>query len=120
MIEGHVRITVDGQEYDTDSLTYKEQRAIRRLIRNEVWDEDEDGPFDWTEVGEDEILPATIAVLMLRDTPGYTKEDARAALNRALDNNPRDVIGGDGKVPPTASEDSSDQTSQSEGSGSPT
>lgn len=108
-----MKITIDGQEFDTDELTYGEQRAARRLIRTEIWDEDLDGPFKWDEVAEFEILPATIAVLLLRDTPGYTAAEAREAIKAAMGRSPMEVLGTADDVPPTNSQDSSDQTDPS-------
>lgn len=102
----HLKLTINGQEFDTEDLTYGEQRAIRRLIRNEVWNEDLDGPFDWDEVGEFEILPATICVLMRRENPQFTIEEA-------MGHNALAVMGSADEVPPTNSQDSSDQTDPS-------
>lgn len=102
----NLKITIDGQTFDTEDLTYGEQRAIRRLIRNEIWKEDQDGPFDWDEVGEFEILPATITILMRRDNPNFTVEQAMAR-------NAMDLIGNADEVPPTASQSASDPTDPS-------
>lgn len=102
----NLKITVNGQTFDTEDLTYGEQRAIRRLIRNEIWDEAQDGPFDWDEVGEFEILPATITVLMRREDPDFTVEQAMAR-------NAMDIVGSADEVPPTASPSASDPTDPS-------
>lgn len=84
---------VDGLEFDPEDLTYGEKREVRRLIRTEAWDEAVDGEFDWDLVGENEVLPATIAVFMRRHNPEYTVADAMALK-------PRDVYA-EGEAPPT-------------------
>ena len=85
---------VDGQTFDPEDLSYGEKREVRRIIRVELWD-DAMGEFDWEEVGENDVLPATIAVFMRRTDPDYT-------LEAALDLKPRDVYA-EAEVPPTSS-----------------
>lgn len=81
---------VDGHTFDTDDLTYGERIAIRRLIKNEMWDQDADGPFNWDEVTADHIMAVTVLVLMRRTDPEYT-------LAQALACKPERVLAG----PPT-------------------
>jgi hypothetical protein len=101
---------IDGKTFDTDDLTYGERREIRRLIRNELWDEDADGVFDWDEVTPDDVVAVTILVLMRRDDPGYT-------LAQALACKPEQVM----KAPPTKASPkrSSAQKKASAAAGSP-
>lgn len=97
---------VDGKTFDTDDLTYGERRDIRRLIKNELWDEDTDGPFDWEEVTADDIMAVTILVLMRRENPQFTLEDALACK-------PARVL-----APPTPPKRSSSRAKASVASGS--
>jgi hypothetical protein len=92
---------VGGETFDVEDLTYAEKRAVRRIVRTELWDETVDGEFDWDEVGENEVLPATIAVFMRRTNPDYTLADAMALK-------PREVYG---DVPPTSAGKSSSRAS---------
>jgi hypothetical protein len=69
---------VNGQTFDMDDLTYGERREIRRLIRNELWDESVDGEFDWDEVTPDDIVAVTVLVMMRREDPQFTLEQALA------------------------------------------
>jgi hypothetical protein len=69
---------IEGRTFDTDDLTYGERREIRRLIRNELWDDDLDGVFDWDEVTADDIMAVTILVLMRRENAAFTLEQALA------------------------------------------
>ena len=78
MADDNEVLHVDGRTFDTDDLTYGERREIRRLIKNELWDEDLDGPFEWGEVTADDIMAVTILVLMRRENPAYTLAEALA------------------------------------------
>ncbi len=98
---------VDGQTFDPEDLTYGEKREVRRLVRCELWD-DAMGDFDWEEVGENDVLPATIAVFMRRTDPDYTLEAALALK-------PRDVYA---VVPPTSRPAASARKKTSAASGS--
>jgi hypothetical protein len=76
---------VGEHTFDPDDLTYAEQRAVKRVIRNDIWDEDVDGPFEWEEVTQLEIIPATTFVFLQRLNPEVT-------LKEALAYKPRDVL----------------------------
>jgi len=88
---------VNGETFDPDDLTYGEKREVRKLIRTELWDDGLDGDFDWDDVGENEVLPATIAVFMAR-----SGGKASTHLSAALKLKPRDVYA-QPEVPPTSS-----------------
>lgn len=103
---------VNGETFDPDDLTYGEKRAVRNLIRTDLWD-DAWGEFDWEEVGENEVLPATIAVFLARAS-GQTP---RSHLDEALRLKPRDVYADD--VPPTSSPDVSGPNETFAASGDP-
>lgn len=75
-------IRVEGHEFDPEDLTFGEAKEVKRAIRTEFWDEAADGPFDWEEVGENEIIPATILVFMRRHDPHYTVAQALACKSR--------------------------------------
>lgn len=85
-------LRVNGQTFDPEDLTFGEKREIRRLIRNEIWKENLDGPFDWEEVGENEVFPATICVFMRRENEAYTVREAMTVK-------PRDAYGTDDDPP---------------------
>ncbi len=104
---------VNGETFDPDDLTYGERREVRRLIRAELWDDDE-GEFDWDEVGENEVLPATIAVFMARAGGA-----AKTHLSAALKLKPRDVYAKP-EVPPTSSPRASGRAKKSGAAGSRT
>lgn len=74
-------IRVDGHKFNPEDLTFGESKEVKRAIRRE-WDEDADGPFDWEDVGENEVLAATIWVFMRRHDPHYTYEQAEACKKR--------------------------------------
>ena len=87
---------VGDRSFDPDDLTFAEKRNVRRLIRTEVWDRP-DEEFSWEEIGEDDVVPATVTVFMRREDPAYTLEQAFALK-------PRDVYGDEvdeAAVPPT-------------------
>ena len=86
-------LKVDGQVFNPDDLTFGEKREVRRIIRAELWD-DTLGDFDWEDVGENEVIPATVAVFMRRTDPAYT-------LERALALKPSEVYVDEDEAPPT-------------------
>ncbi len=89
--EGEV-LHVEGQTFNTDDLTYGEQREIKRICRLEIWNEEIDGPFE--NLNTVDIMPAVITVFMRRDNPEY-------GLEQALKLKPEDVFPEDEGAPPT-------------------
>jgi hypothetical protein len=78
--EGNLRI--NGREYDPSDMTFREQRAMRAIIRDELYPEDPD--VDMDELTLADLLPAMVVVLVRRDDPDYT-------LDQALDLKHKDV-----------------------------
>ncbi len=111
-------IWLDGIEYDVDGMSYGEKREVRRVLRAEVWDEDIDGPFAFDTFGENEILPATILVLLRRDTPDATIADALAYKPRDVYRNPALDSASAVTAPPTSSRPSSARKKTSVAAGS--
>jgi hypothetical protein len=68
-------LVIDGAEYDlgTDSLTFGEQRKLRRYVRELAGDPD----LDLTEAALMDFLPALVTVIKQRNTgTGFTLEMA--------------------------------------------
>lgn len=76
MAEAADTLLIDGHEFNTDDLTYEEMREVKRVIRNELWDEDLDGPFAWDRTSEFEWVPATILIVKRREDPDFTLTQA--------------------------------------------
>lgn len=76
MADDRELLHVDGHTFDTDDLTYEERRQIKIIARQEIWDEDVDGPFQ--DLNEDDLMPAVILVFMRRHDPKYTLGQASA------------------------------------------
>ncbi len=111
-------IWLDGIEYDVEGMSYGEKREVRRVLRTEVWDEDIDGPFSLDTFGENEILPATILVLLRRDNSDATIEDALAYKPRDVYRNPALDEASAVTVPPTSSRSASARKKTSAAAGS--
>lgn len=92
---------IDGEIFDAEDLTYGEKRDIRRIIRNELWDEALDGEFDEDKISENEALPATILVFMRRSRPDATLDDALAVKPREAYRQPGQNGASPVAVPPT-------------------
>lgn len=91
MEEGDLRI--NGKVYDPNTMTFREQREVRRLVREEL--------FDGEMIADDDLklpdlLPAMATVLVRRDNPTFQLEEA-------LDLVPNDIVvtADDAKTPPT-------------------
>lgn len=93
---------IHGEVFDAEDLTYGEKRDIRRIVRRDIWDDDLDGPFDESKIGENEALPATILVLMRRSNPDATIDDAMAIKPREAYRNPDQTNGSVVSLPPTS------------------
>lgn len=76
-------IHVDGLAVSEDDLTFREQRAMRELIRQIAPQNDLD------QAGDADILPALICVIKQRTDPAFT-------IEQALDFRPSDL-----EAPPT-------------------
>lgn len=107
---------INGEVFDAEDLTYGEKREIRRIIRKDLWDEDEDGPYDESKIGENEALPATILVFMRRAHPEADIDDALAIKPREAYRKPS--VNGSSPVtaPPTSSAPASKVTRGKSGS----
>jgi hypothetical protein len=112
-------IWLDGIEYDVEGMSYGEKREVRRVLKDEVYDEDIDGPtFNFRAMDETEILPATILVLLRRTNPEATIDEAMAYKPRDVYRNPQLDEASAVTVPPTASRRSSGRAKTSPTSGS--
>lgn len=67
-------IYVEEYSFDLEDLTYGERREIKRIAKTEIFDEAVDE--SWTDMNEDDIMPAIITVLMRRHDPKYTLQQA--------------------------------------------
>ncbi len=88
---------IHGKVYDSNDMTFREERDVRKIVRDLA--EDPDVDFETLPLGD--ILPAIVLVLHRRDNPDYT-------LDEALELKQRDVLVGEEtgngngkKVPPT-------------------
>lgn len=94
--EGDLR--VNGTDYDPNTLTFREQREMRRIIREELYAGQK---VDEEDLSLADTFPAMIVVFTRRDGPGLS-------LDEALDMSPNDVIvtgemaAENGGPPPTA------------------
>jgi len=64
---------VAGQVYDPNTLTFREQREMRRIVHEEL--------YAGEKVSDDDLsladtLPALAVVLRRRDNPGYSLDEA--------------------------------------------
>lgn len=66
---------IDGHTFDLDDLTYGERRQIKAIARTQIYDESVDGEF--SDMNEDDLMPAIILVFMRRHDPAYTLEQAQ-------------------------------------------
>lgn len=66
--EGDLRI--DGKVYDPDTMTFREQREMKRLLREMF---DGELPDD---IGMADTTPVMALVLVRRDNPDYTLDEA--------------------------------------------
>lgn len=95
--DADVILRIDGQEFDTATLTYKERRDMKRIIKLELWDEEVDGEWvDFNEPSIDDYITAAALVFIRRGDPN-------ASIDQALACNPKDMIVED---PPTKPEES--------------
>jgi hypothetical protein len=69
---------IDGARITIDDLTYREQRDMREFVRNLAPEHDPD------QAGEQDVIPALIAVVKRRTDPEFT-------LEQALDFKPSDL-----------------------------
>lgn len=67
-------LVIDGEEYDLgqDDLTFGEQRALRKLVRDLA----EDPDLNPVEATLADFLPALVTVIKQRTDASYTVEDA--------------------------------------------
>ncbi len=108
--EGDLRI--NGKVYDPSDMTFREQREMRRIVRDELFPDEVDLDFEALTLAD--LLPALAVVLRKRDDPEFT-------LDQALDLKMKDIyVTGDdaeAEIPPTSA--GSRKKSTSAGSGSP-
>lgn len=71
MKEGDLRIA--GKVYDANTMTFREQRAVKAIIRDELFDGEMPGDDD---LGIADTMPALALVLVRRDKPDYTLDEA--------------------------------------------
>lgn len=77
--EGDLRI--NGKVYDSNDLTWREEREVRQIVREHLLAEG----IDEEDLTVGDILPAVVFVLHRRDNAQFT-------LDEALDLKPRDVV----------------------------
>ena len=77
--EGDLKI--NGKTYDPEDMTFREQREMRRIVREELV---QDPDVDFEALTLSELIPAIAVVLVRRDNPAYT-------LDEALDLKMRDI-----------------------------
>jgi hypothetical protein len=65
-------ITIDGEKYTMDDLTFRERREVRKLTRVVA----EDPDLDLEDAVLDELLVAFATVVKQRTDPAYTLDDA--------------------------------------------
>lgn len=74
-------ITVDGERFTMDNLTFRERREVRRIAR----ELDGNMDLDFDDVMIDDLLASFITVCKRRTVPTFTIDDA-------LDLTPGDVV----------------------------
>jgi hypothetical protein len=84
-------LIIEGTRYDSNDLTFGEEREVRALVREMVGQDDPD--FDALPLGD--VLPALCAVLRKRDDPEYKLEDALKLKQRDV------LVGDEDTGPPT-------------------
>jgi hypothetical protein len=75
-------LLINGKVYDPNTMTFRENREARRITREEVYDGD---PPPEAEMSMSDTLPAIAVVLVRRDDPSFT-------LDQALDLVPSEVL----------------------------
>lgn len=73
-------LLINGKVYNPDTLTFREQREMKRILREDMFDGDL--PED---IGMADTTPAMVLVLVHRDNPKYT-------LDEALDLVPAEIL----------------------------
>ena len=63
-------LCINGKVYDPDTMTFREQREMRRVLRDEMFD----GAIP-DDVGMADTTPAMALVLARRDNPGLSLDD---------------------------------------------
>lgn len=103
--EGDLRI--NGKVYDPSDMTFREQREMRRIVRDELLPGED---VDFEALTLSDLIPAMAVVLVQRDNPAFT-------LDEALDLRLKDVYvtEDDAKVPPTSAGSSKKSTSARSG-----
>lgn len=70
--EGDLRI--NGVVYDPSDMTFREQREMRRIVREELMPDEDDIDFEGLTLSD--LIPAMAVVLVRRDNPQYTLDEA--------------------------------------------
>lgn len=105
--EGDLRI--NGKVYDPSDMTFREQREMRRIVKEELMPDEVEIDFEALTLSD--LIPAMAVVLVRRDNPEYT-------LDEALDLKLKDVyVTEDDKAeaPPTSRGSSRKRTSAASG-----
>lgn len=63
---------IDGQRFTDDDLTFREQREVRRILR-ELMD---DPNFDPLDAAQADLMPAFVCVVKRRANPDYKVDEA--------------------------------------------
>lgn len=105
--EGDLRI--NGKVYDPSDMTFREQREMRRIIREDLLPDEDD--IDFEAMTLPDLIPAMVVVLVRRENPDYT-------LDEALDLKLKDVYvtEDEAAAPPTSRGSSKKSTSARNGS----
>jgi hypothetical protein len=69
--EGDLRI--GGKVYDPSDMTFREQREMRRIVRDELLPGED---VDFESLTLSDLIPAMAVVLVRRDKPEYTLDEA--------------------------------------------
>ncbi len=77
-------VVVDGTVVDLDDFTFREQRELKRVIRDDIL-QDSDLEIDLDNLSMADFMPAAVYVFMKRDKPDFT-------LDEALDLKFRDIV----------------------------
>jgi hypothetical protein len=77
-------IVVDGETIDLDDFSFREQRELKRVLKDDILEEP-DADVDIDDLALSEFLPAAIFVWKRRTDPNYT-------VDAALDLKYRDVV----------------------------
>jgi len=95
MADEGLELVLDGEVIDTDDLTFREHREMRRILREDIL-EDPTADVDVETLPLSDFLPALVLVIKRRTDSGYTLDQA---MDLKLSDVVRDPVANGG--PPT-------------------